>query len=1419
MVAVAGVDVPADCGPGSTIAIGIPVTPKESTRQEAEANKSATGPLKVLQAALQYQQGSPVLDCTGHDAAVVAAVPVVKGEVLQLAEFFSGGFAGWSQASYIMHRHKVPIHVRWTIDNDPDCWDMQQCHGPDRCQVDSLTALDALGVDHADTFHLSADVNWGWWVRVFGRFPVQVLCVSSPCQPWSRSGGGSGLDSMDGLLLLRICDLATACAIPLVAIEQVEHFPHHPHYPAIVSAWQQCGYKLLWSTHANLREVLPCQRNRYLMLLGRTDAEGVHKHCLDQGCWAQVCMQSLALAKVPFSLPPTMRASCLLEPDVLEKYMDPWLVPTPRRAGMKPLSPVQYRVKSPGDCAGVFVAQYQFQHELPPRMLETQGLLGCLFNSPDGLRFFPGPEIATAHGVVLPLWLSHDARTQMRLLGNAIAVPHAAALLAQVCRALHLRCAPEMAQAVHWCLRQRIHSGNALLIPVKDAWVLCSRDQAPLVFEALRQHAPAQLTERSVPPTFNTVLLDCPETCEEMKLHVPPGMPISQLFAVIGSQCGQPCNPLPSCVPWDTTAEAILLPVASRPQLNCSGFVCGAGSQDGWCVVLTQKACYVLDGNSPRTWSQLLRVFHDMHEGPCDLSVYATTGQRLNDTSGFGTCIVALPEDEECAISSLLPLAPHVAELGVQRHGSLLTLCGAATAACDLLIGVPFHLLDALGWASIVAGLEDPSQPHFRVITWPLVNRPHMPVDLMHEQWRLWLLTAFLDQAADECSARSSIFVEVQLVAKVLWTGSLPSTLCLEVFSQWWRRASLACGLEAAHRVFSGPFPQEPESSLQAIAEQPGARVLRKSGALLITIHPSFSGGGVKEENNLLAKTRIAALFLDRGIGLPETTLLVDSLVPKLGTAACLKALAAGDTAAQWQQLHEAASSVGIVLPAGDNRTERAAKRLQRAVRRRRLDGPTRVKACDFRLAAGSWVGIDHQPVPILDSVSHDCAGALLLDAAEATGLDLDLLRNIGSEALCVVIPGHECPDPDSCDGRVSTPVIHRESGHHHLIAACYHNLGDTSVRPHVAHGSDVAVQGNTCCTFTMFQEDFSEADWRELAKTPVRAANDAFQTRGVRNAIHGPWGRAFKASGRPSQPQLCDQCSFLAKVPDSLLKSLMQQSGFNNVFVVPRTWDRQLLPGWAVIWLPGTRVEVEKQVSLLAEQHGLVKARNRYGVRVPSAVFDRLFRQLRPGQEVPLTVQVKSMYKAGPFPASAAASDIAEWVKSRAAPLPVIQAGGPPPRPADVPPAGPQSTDPWLEQDPWSQYKANREGQAASRPARATTTPKPADDQLVLRVHTTEARLAELEQSISDLRDGQAAAAKERVQDRQQAAQDVQMVRTELQGLSAGLQQQFQQNLEGLRQAQLQQEQQMSAGMAELKSLILACNDGSKQRRIDNEL
>ena len=76
-------------------------------------------------------------------------------------------------------------------------------------------------------------------------------------------------------------------------------------------------------------------------------------------------------------------------------------------------------------------------------------------------------------------------------------------------------------------------------------------------------------------------------------------------------------------------------------------------------------------------------------------------------------------------------------------------------------------------------------------------------------------------------------------------------------------------------------------------------------------------------------------------------------------------------------------------------------------------------------------------------------------------------------------------------------------------------------------------------------------------------------------------------------------------------------------------------------MWLTGDKAESEKQAALVAEQHGLVRSKARFGIRVPATAFDKVFRQLRPGVEPPASVSVKALFKAGPFPAGTAADDV----------------------------------------------------------------------------------------------------------------------------------------------------------------------------------
>ena len=46
---------------------------------------------------------------------------------------------------------------------------------------------------------IRAELDAAWWQCVFELRPVQIVCMSPPCQPWSTAGKRSGLQVPEGL--------------------------------------------------------------------------------------------------------------------------------------------------------------------------------------------------------------------------------------------------------------------------------------------------------------------------------------------------------------------------------------------------------------------------------------------------------------------------------------------------------------------------------------------------------------------------------------------------------------------------------------------------------------------------------------------------------------------------------------------------------------------------------------------------------------------------------------------------------------------------------------------------------------------------------------------------------------------------------------------------------------------------------------------------------------------------------------------------------------------------------------------------------------------------------------------------------------------------------------------------------------------
>ncbi|CAE7786699.1 unnamed protein product [Symbiodinium microadriaticum] len=248
---------------------------------------------------------------------------------------------------------------------------------------------------------------------------------------------------------------------------------------------------------------------------------------------------------------------------------------------------------------------------------------------------------------------------------------------------------------------------------------------------------------------------------------------------------------------------------------------------------------------------------------------------------------------------------------------------------------------------------------------------------------------------------------------------------------------------------------------------------------------------------------------------------------------------------------------------------------------------------------------------------------------------------------------------------------------------------------------------------------------WQAVPRPSLAIMRAFFQSCLV--ALHSPAALTISNALRWLAPHVrLDPAEVVRRCIDERLQ------GRNSVLLkVKQDWD--LRAQFHVLQLglieSGAR-QVEKQALLVPGQHGLVRGKSRYGLRVGTHAFQYLFKQLRPGEPVPATIDTKLLFKVGPLPPAAPSEALTEWacqlpwqirvlkslgprfwlvgapmppptytarfndtavliteVKNRDMQAPIVQAGGSVPRPPQKDTRdGPKSSeaDPWLESDPW---------------------------------------------------------------------------------------------------------------------------------------
>ena len=357
----------------------------------------------------------------------------VPGAELQSFELFCGGFAGWGQVLNELSNIGFPCAIRMSVDLDYKCIQMyQQSLGLSEQCLRGPWCFDVRD-DLEPHLLIEADLRCFKWVHLLSTGRYDLATASPPCPPWSKANYGPGLNVEDGLLFLDTLGLLKLIQPRVVGIENVNGLLQHVHYQVVKDFLQFAGFRLRWSENLNLKDILPQNRDRLCMIATLVGDLDILPHiCVPWPMQNHPTLYSKGIVMDVNALPQPWQEACKLTPGELHMYLRADMLPHNRenvmiQGGKKAKIDVfRYRVRTLQDNVGCLMASYGHAHHFPERTLQTSGLYGTLLLNANEIRFLSIPEMLACMGLIRKIWIPGDISETCHVIGNAIAVPHAA---------------------------------------------------------------------------------------------------------------------------------------------------------------------------------------------------------------------------------------------------------------------------------------------------------------------------------------------------------------------------------------------------------------------------------------------------------------------------------------------------------------------------------------------------------------------------------------------------------------------------------------------------------------------------------------------------------------------------------------------------------------------------------------------------------------------------------------------------------------------------------------------------------------------------------------------------------------------------------------------------------------------------------
>ena len=1188
--------------------------------------------------------------------------------MFRYAEMFTGGFSGWSQAANILAEFCWEIEFMWGIELDADAAKMFKLSFKDVYVAQTFgQAVEQYmvdsGNDSSSPFLFQCDVVEGWWMQFVQVTHLDLLVMSPPCQPWSFPNASSlttGLLSKDGLVMIEALVKGFELGATTIALESVATLSEHPHWKIILAVVQAYGYEVAWSKTLDLADMIPQHRRRFLIVF-------VHSLWWEKNqamdvpivgeSWPDLQRPTIGSYGVILPLDGFWAPLVALTDVERMLFMDPNLLPMAKGIKRTKVDVNTYRLRSPSDVFSCIMASYTQQVHFDIDILRAHGLYGGLLkitDEPLTFRYLSAPEGLILMGLCQNLVIPADRRLHWKLIGNAIATPHALIAMWNAARFLSgiHGPTPTSVQVFERMLATTFRNSNTV-------WRSCPDG---IMVEHNSTIEPTQHFEPVQVPQFQKLIIVCGKwrCMVQHQYQIHPKEVLKLLNADFND--GYDLSKLPHATTW---ADEVLQQVTVPFELNLSHLQ--AEDFDSQCVILmTCMGIFVavrcphayVNGigfmalndsigtapgyTCPTNSAGLAIAFND----PLPQVIFVNDGHPLDGV--YRRCL------------SLMDFAPvgdfdekFICYLDLDDAMDLYnfflrTKLEAAIVAVGWSLGLvlkesflkdntgagPAHLL--LQPEKSVLAM---SANHFRVFM--IMRIAHWSAPRPYH-----LTEEMVAQKIDDTDIPYYVMVKVKFQDDTIWRGNVPS---LGKIGEWAKSV-----MESAHKFHD--FVQV-RTVIHGKNRDPSLPLkdFWKNGSQEIKIFlvTSLQGGGSKEGLQVVAKNKIATHLLSQGAKLEDVSDFVLKVVQTVGHSRVLQTFEGDNFQKISNGIHEFAKIAGLSLPAITVK-EAAQARVSGAIKRKGIQKQVDLAADMFSLADGFFSNDDGSPAAILPVFSTKESGVALMDFEPSQ--EWINATPIVPDELAIVVLGTSHSFSHGGGKVISFPAFDRH-GQPMVLNGVIYQLGEKHVKVNDRNRTSIKGTDNVVVSFSMYSDEFAPQQWSSVTSAPVRHAQLQWSQDGLKDVmITSPWNRTWKNNKNVSvAPSSADVVTFFARVSKSNIEKLLKISGENHVYAFPRSEQGQP-PDWMAIWIPqSSRAEVLKMAARSSYFRGLIRSPKAFGIRVHKEDFDAAWKEFKPQTPVPDRRHMPHLVKVKPFPHGTTHDDITKWLvalKMEARPL-----------------------------------------------------------------------------------------------------------------------------------------------------------------------